>query len=60
MIIEAAIKTAIEYETRILAVYTQATEKVEDARGQKAPANASVYLRPSDRALGLVQISQLL
>ena len=35
MKIEEAIKTAIEYETKILAVYTQAADDVEDARGKK-------------------------
>ena len=33
--IEEAIRSAIEYETRILAVYTQAADEVEDARGKK-------------------------
>jgi len=35
MNIEEAIKTAIEYETRILTVYTQAMKEVEDSRGKK-------------------------
>jgi rubrerythrin len=35
MEIEEAIKTAIEYETKILAVYTQAAGEVADARGKK-------------------------
>lgn len=35
MKIEEAIRTAIEYETRILAVYAQAVDAVEDARGKR-------------------------
>lgn len=35
MKIEKAIQTAIEYETKILDVYVQAVEDVEDARGKK-------------------------
>ena len=35
MKIEEAINTAIEYENKILAVYTQAADEVEDARGKK-------------------------
>lgn len=35
MKIEEAIKMAIEYETKILAIYTQAVDEVEDARGKK-------------------------
>ena len=35
MQIEEAIKTAIDYETRILAVYAKAASEVADARGRK-------------------------
>ena len=35
MKIEEAIRTAIEYETKILAVYSQAADEVKDARGKK-------------------------
>ena len=35
MKIEEAIRTAIEYETKILAVYVQAAGEVKDARGKK-------------------------
>ena len=35
MKIEEAIRLAIEYETKILAVYIQATDEVKDARGKK-------------------------
>jgi len=35
MKIEIAIRTAIEYESKILAVYTQAADEVADARGKK-------------------------
>ena len=35
MTLEEAIKTALDYETRIRDIYREATEKISDPRGKK-------------------------